>query len=195
VSGCPERVIDGDQDEITIVSTTGIMVERSNGIVTVTLDCPERKNAVDKPMAAALFETFAEIRQRGEDRVVVLTGSGGNFSSGADLKTPDGPTGRSKDTSLVRMRRAADAVLALNRIPLPTIAKVSGVAVGIGLSLALACDLVVTASDARLSEIFALRGLSPDGGSTWVLPRLVGLSRAKELAFFGEILSGRGRGG
>ena len=87
------------------------------------------------------------------------------------------------------MRAVNDAALALHRLPQPSIAKVDGVAVGAGCNLAFGCDLVVASSESRFSEIFSRRGLSLDFGGTWLLPRRVGLHRAKELAFFAEILS------
>ena len=86
------------------------------------------------------------------------------------------------------MRRVNEACIALQKLPQPTIAKVRGVAVGAGCNLALGCDLVVASQTARFSEIFVRRGLSLDFGGSWVLPRRVGLHRAKELAFFGEII-------
>ena len=89
------------------------------------------------------------------------------------------------------MRHVGDVALALHRLPQPTIAKVGGVAVGAGCNMALGCDLVVATDDARFSEIFARRGLSIDFGGSWVLPRLVGLHRAKELAFFADIIAAK----
>ncbi|MFM7898754.1 MAG: enoyl-CoA hydratase-related protein, partial [Actinomycetota bacterium] len=90
---------------------------------------------------------------------------------------------------LAAMRHVNDAALSLHRMPQPTIAKVRGVAVGAGCNMALGCDLVVASETARFSEIFAKRGLSVDFGGSWLLPRRVGLHRAKELALFGDIIS------
>ncbi len=90
---------------------------------------------------------------------------------------------------LASMRNITDVAMALARIPQPTIAKIRGVAVGAGCNMALMCDLVVCSDTARFSEIFAKRGLSVDFGGTWVLPRRVGLHKAKELALFGDIIS------
>ena len=87
------------------------------------------------------------------------------------------------------MRRVNDACIALQRLPQPTIAKVRGVAVGAGCNLALGCDLVVASATARFSEIFARRGLSLDFGGSWLLPRRIGMHRAKELALLAEIVS------
>ena len=88
------------------------------------------------------------------------------------------------------MRTIGDIILRLHRLPIPTLAKIDGVAVGVALGIALACDLVVCSSRARLIEIFPRRGLALDGGNSWILPRLIGLQKAKELAFFGETVSG-----
>ncbi len=170
--------------------TTGqgvVLVDRQGGVVTVTLNRPEKKNAADEEMWRTLVELFSSLRHDKEVRVVVVTGAGGDFCSGADLSDPK----RSLQTvPLARMRLVGDATLAVARLPQPTIAKVRGVAAGAGLSLALACDLVVVERTARLSEIFARRGLALDGGSSWLLPRRVGMTKAKELAFFAEMISG-----
>jgi 2-(1,2-epoxy-1,2-dihydrophenyl)acetyl-CoA isomerase len=87
------------------------------------------------------------------------------------------------------MRHINSVIQALHDLPQPTIAKVTGVAAGVGLSMALSCDLVVASEEARFSMIFAKRGLSVDGGASWLLPRLVGLHRAKELALFADVIS------
>jgi 2-(1,2-epoxy-1,2-dihydrophenyl)acetyl-CoA isomerase len=87
------------------------------------------------------------------------------------------------------MRHVGDVALSLHRLPIPTIAKVRGVAVGAGCNMALGCDLVVASENARFSEIFARRGLSIDFGGSWLLPRIVGMQRAKELALFADIIN------
>jgi enoyl-CoA hydratase/carnithine racemase len=164
-----------------------ITVERTDGVVTITLRRPEKKNAADAAMWNELLSEFRAIAANAADRAVVLTGAGGNFCSGADLwqgASGDGPPRH----QLSAMRHITDVCLALHRIPQPTVAKVRGVAVGAGLNLALSCDLVVASENARLSEIFAKRGLSLDFGGSWLLPRLVGMHRAKELALLAEII-------
>lgn len=171
------------------MSTETIIVERAEGIVTVTLNRPERKNAGNGLMWQELIDMVGEVARRREDRVVVLTGAGGAFCSGADIADPSGVSGDPADPHLVRMRFFGQVMLALHRLPKPTIAKVRGIAAGAGMSLALACDLTVASDNARFSEIFAKRGLSVDGGSSWLLPRLIGLHKAKELAYFADILS------
>jgi 2-(1,2-epoxy-1,2-dihydrophenyl)acetyl-CoA isomerase len=166
-----------------------IVVERDDGVVTVTLNRPERKNAGNGLMWRELRDTFSEVAETRPDRVLVLTGAGGAFCSGADITDPSGVSGDPEDPHLVRMQFFGKVMLALHDIPKPTIAKVRGIAAGAGMSLALGCDLVVASNNARFSEIFAKRGLSVDGGSSWLLPRLIGLHRAKEIAYFADILS------
>lgn len=167
-----------------------LIVERADGIVTVTMNRPARKNAANGLMWQELQATFDDVATDRYDRVMVLTGAGGSFCSGADLGDPNGPATDAKRAGLVRMRRLGDVALALHRVTKPTIAKVDGVAVGAGLSLALGCDLCVCSETARLSMIFARRGLSLDNGASWLLPRLVGLAQAKEIALFGGMWSG-----
>ncbi|MEY2469455.1 MAG: hypothetical protein QOF21_2153, partial [Actinomycetota bacterium] len=151
----------------------------------ITLNRPEKKNAINQVMWNELLAAFREVNDSADDRVLVLTGAGGDFCSGADLSGggADGVGG------LASMRHVGDVILALHRIPKPTIAKVPGVAAGAGLNLALGCDLIVAGEAARFSEIFAKRGLSLDGGGSWLLPRLIGLHKAKELAFFADVIS------
>jgi 2-(1,2-epoxy-1,2-dihydrophenyl)acetyl-CoA isomerase len=140
-------------------------------------------------MLAELREIFTEIEDNQDDRVMILTGAGGAFCSGADLGDKEGPTNDPSRSGLSRMRRLGDVALALHHITKPTIAKVDGVAVGAGFSLALGCDLLVCTELARLSMIFAKRGLSLDNGASWLLPRLIGMARAKEVALFGDMWS------
>ncbi len=166
-----------------------LLVERKDGVVTVTMNRPERKNAANGRMLVELREIFAEIEDNPDDRVMVLTGAGGAFCSGADLGDSQGPTNDASRSGLSRMRRLGDVALALHHVSKPTIAKVDGVAVGAGFSLALGCDLVVVTEQARLSMIFAKRGLSLDNGASWLLPRLIGMARAKEVALFGDMWS------
>jgi enoyl-CoA hydratase/carnithine racemase len=172
-----------------LASTETILVERRDGVVTVTLNRPQRKNAGNGLMWQELHDAFTDVGRRRQDRVLVLTGAGGAFCSGADITDPSGVSGDPEDPHLVRMRFFGEVMLALHQLPQPTIAKVGGIAAGAGCSMALQCDLTVAAESARFSEIFSRRGLSVDGGSSWLLPRLVGLHRAKELAYFADIIS------
>lgn len=164
-----------------------LQVERAGGVVTVTLNKPKKKNAVDPLMWTEMARIWDEIARNGDrDRAVVLTGAGGDFCSGADLWLPPG---EEPPHQLTAMRNVAAAIQGLHDLPQPTVAKVPGVAAGAGMSLALCCDLVVAGESARFSEIFAKRGLALDGGSSWLLPRMIGLHKAKELAFFADIIS------
>jgi enoyl-CoA hydratase/carnithine racemase len=167
-----------------------LIVERRDGVVTVTMNRPERKNAANGVMLEELPTVFAEVQRNLDDRVMVLTGAGGSFCAGADLNDPDGQARDASLSGLAIMRRLGDVALALHRVTKPTIAKVDGDAVGAGLSLALGCDLIVCSDRARLSMIFARRGLSLDLGASWLLPRMVGMAKAKEMALFGGMWSG-----
>jgi enoyl-CoA hydratase/carnithine racemase len=168
-----------------------IEVTRADGgIVTVTLNRPDKKNAINGVMWDELLAAFGAIRGNRDDRVVVITGAGGAFCSGADLSGGDA-SGGEPEPQWYRMRHVGDVALALARLPQPVIAKVGGVAAGAGMNLALGCDLIVCSDDARFSEIFARRGLSIDFGGSWLLPRLVGMHRAKELALFADIISAK----
>ena len=171
-----------------------IRVERNGGVVTITLNRPEKKNALNSQIWIELDRAFAEVAADPDDRALILTGAGGNFSAGADLSPGppgQGVMGREIQPIVQEMRSIGEIILRLHRLPKPTLAKVDGVAVGVALGLVLACDLVLASDRARFSEIFARRGLTIDFGGSWLLPRLIGLHRAKELAFFADIVSAR----
>ena len=160
-----------------------------NGVVTITLNRPRRLNAANTQMFTELRETWNEIGGDPTVRCVVMTGAGDAFCSGADLAADggDGP----RRHALQDLNVIHQTVSALYSIMVPVIAKVNGVAAGAGMNLALACDLIVASDQARFSEIFARRGLSVDFGGTWILPRLIGLHRAKELAFFADVIDAK----
>lgn len=166
-----------------------IVVERSGaGVVTLTMNRPERKNAINATMWGELLDVFRSVAASESDRVLVITGAGGAFCSGADLSPDDLTADRHW---YHRMVAIGDVALALHRVPQPTIAKVGGVAAGAGVNMALGCDLIVASDEARFTEIFAKRALSLDFGGSWLLPRLIGMHRAKELALFGDIISAK----
>jgi len=155
-----------------------------DGVRTLTLDRPDRKNAIDFGLAEELNEALSAAEREDAVRVVVLTGAGETFSAGGDL---GGEGNEGHITSI--MRRITSPALALHHFPKPTLAKVDGTAAGAGWNLALGCDLIVASDRARFCQIFARRGLSVDYGGTWLLPRLVGLHKAKELALLAEFVS------
>lgn len=154
-----------------------------DGVLTITLDRPEKKNAIDRATFRELLTVFVDADADPEARVVVVTGAGGNFCSGADLGGPVEDQHPIDGMEVVNRSAAA-----LHRIRVPVIAKVDGVAVGAGLNLALGCDLVIASDRARFSEIFSKRGLSVDYGGSWLLPRRIGLHRAKELCLLADIV-------
>jgi enoyl-CoA hydratase/carnithine racemase len=167
-----------------------LIVERADGVVIVTLNRPEKKNAINGTMWRELIDVFDEVADTPDDRVLVITGAGDGFCSGADLSPGDNPDLESGGvgTSFRQMRVVGRAALRLHHLPQPSIAAVNGVAAGAGLNLALGSDLIIASERARFSEIFSKRGLNVDFGGSWVLPRLVGLHKAKELVFFAEVI-------
>jgi enoyl-CoA hydratase/carnithine racemase len=164
-----------------------LLVERDGGVVTLTLNRPDKMNAITGEMWGELRDVFDEVATRAADRVLVITGSGRGFCGGADLVDAGMP--RTSGLRLEHMRGVGCSAAALRAISKPTVAKVNGVAAGAGLNLALGCDLVIASDAARFSEIFVQRGLSIDYGGSWLLPRLIGIHKAKELAFLADVIS------
>lgn len=157
-------------------------------VATITLNRPEKKNAMSFVMFNEIRDVFERAAREAEVRCVVLTGAGGAFCSGADLTDPANMVGGSfefKD----RMQMIDGIVRSFVNCPKPTIAKVTGIAAGAGCNLALACDLIVATREAAFAELFVKRGLVVDFGGTWALTRLLPLQRAKELALLGETVS------
>ena len=166
---------------------TWLLTEDRGQVRWLTIDRPERKNVVP-------FDGWGDLRAAFEDfessdqRVLVVTGSGGEFCAGADLDPSRLDRIQTVAGRHARMKEVGSAAMALHRLTKPTIAAVDGVAVGAGMNLALGCDVVVATERARFSEIFVRRGLTVDFGGSWLLPRIVGLQRAKELALSGRIV-------
>jgi 2-(1,2-epoxy-1,2-dihydrophenyl)acetyl-CoA isomerase len=163
-----------------------LIVERAGAIATITLNRPDARNAIDLTMRQELVAALDDVEADEAGRVLVLTGAGGHFCAGGDVKSmraqrSTAAEGRARVELLNRM------VQRLVDFPRPTLAMVDGYAVGAGTNLALCCDLVVASDRAKFGELFNKIGLVPDGGGTWLLSRLVGLARAKELIFTGEI--------
>lgn len=166
---------------------TWLITESSDGIRRLVIDRPERKNAIPGDGWPLLEDAFARFDES-DDRVLIVTGAGGEFCAGADLDPERFSSQMSVTDAHERMKAVAKAATALHRVTKPTIAAVDGVAVGAGMNLALGCDMVIASDRARFSEIFVRRGLTVDFGGTWLLPRIVGLQRAKELALSGRII-------
>jgi len=157
------------------------------GVVRLTLDRPEQRNALTHEMGAALRAECARIREEATARAVVVTGTGPAFCAGADL----GALGRSGD-GWDQRRQALTAYyrafLDLRDLPIPSVAAVGGAAVGAGLNLALSCDLRVAGRRARFAASFVRVGIHPGGGCTWFLTQTVGPARTRELLLLGEMV-------
>jgi enoyl-CoA hydratase/carnithine racemase len=163
-----------------------LTISDNDAIRTVTMSNPGRRNAVPGSSWGELTDAFVEFETSAQ-RVLVLRGGDGDFCAGADMNKPSTRSPSAADTA-ARMRIISRAVTALHRLTKPTIAAVDGVAVGAGLNMAIGCDIVIATDTARFAEIFVKRGLTLDFGGTWLLPRLVGLQRARELALTGRVI-------
>jgi 2-(1,2-epoxy-1,2-dihydrophenyl)acetyl-CoA isomerase len=161
--------------------------ERRDAVATITLNRPGARNALDIVMRRELIAALDEVEADVAARVLILTGAGGHFCAGGDVKTM-----REKRHTAAEGRARVELLNAMVRrlvdCPKPTIAMVDGYAVGAGSNLALCCDLIVASDRAKFGELFWKIGLVPDGGGTWLLPRVVGLARAKELIFTADVI-------
>lgn len=164
-----------------------LLIEDDGPVRWLTIDRPERKNAIPFEGWPDLRDAFLDF-ERSDARILIFTGAGGDFCAGADLDQTKAADMVSVADRHARMKLVHETAIALHRSTKPTIAAVDGVAVGAGMNLALGCDVVVASERARFSEIFVKRGLSLDSGGSWLLPRVVGLQRAKELALSGRII-------
>jgi len=162
-------------------------------VATITLNRPERRNAISMQMLGELTEHFAAAERDRGVRCVVLTGAGKGFCSGLDLQDASAGTGigSSGSTGAGGLGNTRDLpTTVLHEMDTPVIAAVNGAAAGYGLDLALGCDLRLLASSAKLLPGFAKRGVVPESGGTWYLPRLVGWAKACEIGFLGRDLDG-----
>jgi 2-(1,2-epoxy-1,2-dihydrophenyl)acetyl-CoA isomerase len=156
------------------------LMSQSDGPVhRLTLNRPGRRNALTPEVARGLSQEIEQIEEAGEARVILLSGAGGHFCTGLDLRWLDsmGPTPRIGDLQH-GLSDFQSAIIAIVRCPIPVIAVVQGTAAGFGFDLSLACDMRLAATSASFTSAFARMGLVPDGGSTFTLPRLVGVGRA-----------------
>ncbi|MGW3305129.1 enoyl-CoA hydratase/isomerase family protein [Streptomyces sp. NPDC001073] len=164
----------------------------AGGVAYLTLNRPEALNAITPAQRDVLIGLLGDASADPAIRAVVLTGTGRGFCAGADLRGGGASTGAERVAGdVARMIRlgAQRLIAAVLDCEKPVIAAVNGTAAGLGAHLALACDLVLAAESARFIEVFVRRGLVPDGGGAYLLPRLVGPQRAKELMFFGDALT------
>ncbi len=171
-----------------------LLAEIDDGVAVLTMNRPDRRNAMSEAMMAAMERILGEVEVDDAVGCVVLTGSGGAFCAGGDVKAmaerPAGDRGRTMDAAVHRQRLRQRATSGrLWQMPKPTIAAIAGPAAGAGLSLALACDLRYAVEGAVLTTAFARVAFSGDYGGAWFLTRLVGSARAKELYYFSERLA------
>src|SRR5687768_14952702 len=166
------------------MSTEPLQIERRGRVAILAMNRPQSRNALDRELIAALTRGLAETTADPEVRAVVLTGSGGSFCAGADLKKAMSE-GMDGDLS-TRVEEFHAIIRAIVSAPQPFVAAIDGAAVGFGADLALACELRVMSTRGYLQEKFVNIGLMPDGGGTFWLPRLVGIGRAFELLMLGS---------
>ncbi|MGH3725506.1 MAG: enoyl-CoA hydratase-related protein [Mycobacterium sp.] len=170
-----------------INGSDAVIADYDGGVLTITINRPERRNAVDYRSLQELIGVCAGRAREPDVRVVVLTGTEQAFCAGADLQSI--MTDPEKPTVEQAMDGAADLVRAVLDLPVPVIAKVRGSAAGFGLSLALAADLVVAADSAKFVLSFVKRAAMPDGGASLLVPAAIGRARAAAMAMLGERLS------
>lgn len=166
-------------------STETVRVERTDGVARVTLDGTNDLNALDAQTAEDLLAVASDLAEDDDVRCIALTGAGDVFGAGADLAQLEGDE---CDAQTIRHLASLlhDAIVQLHQAEKPVVTAVNGVAAGAGFSLALVGDLVLVSEDARLDFAYPRVGLTGDGGSTFFLPRLVGLRKAKEIALLGD---------
>ena len=172
-----------------------VQIERENGIARVTLNRPEVLNALDAELCEALLAALAALERNSETRVLVLRGAGGHFMAGGDLRSFYELIKLTPDERRQHFEGFIDVVhriiRIMRRMPQPVIASIGGATGGFGLSLVLAADLAVCAADSIFTMAYCRIGTSPDGSSTWFLPRTVGAKKAMELALLGDRFGAR----
>ncbi len=160
-----------------------VLIEIADGVAVVTLDAPDRRNALTLPMVSEIAAAVEEAEADESVGALVVTGTPPAFCAGADLSH----LGASQEEGL---RRIYEGFLRIGRSPLPTVAAVNGAAVGAGMNLALVCDVIVAGTRARFDTRFLQLGLHPGGGHTWMLRRRVGPQAAAAMVLFGQVVDG-----
>ena len=161
----------------------------ADGLATLTLNAPDKLNAVSRKMIAELKECWEGLAGDNAVRAVLLTGAGRGFCAGADLADPDRDSSATADSGAALDKFFNPVIRTMRAMPKPIIAAVNGVAAGVGMSFVMASDIAIAAKSASFLQAFARIGLLPDGGSTWFLPRLVGDARARALAMLAPQIS------
>jgi 2-(1,2-epoxy-1,2-dihydrophenyl)acetyl-CoA isomerase len=170
----------------------GLRVDLADGVLRLTLDRPDKRNAISEPMMVALVRAVAAAEEDERVRAVVLTGEGDHFCGGADIIARNAGDQRPRTGSIQRRvpHQAHRLISLITSIQVPVVCVVRGWAAGNGLQLALAADFTLAAEDATFWEPFVSRGFTPDSGATWLLTRRVGAVRARQLLLLGRRLSG-----
>jgi 2-(1,2-epoxy-1,2-dihydrophenyl)acetyl-CoA isomerase len=170
----------------------GLQVVHGGDVVSITLDRPDRRNALTDDMVQAIIDVVETAGSDDEARVIHLTAAGDHFCSGFDLAGRSKPAQPPRTGATQRRMRwqVNELIPAMIETQTPIVASVKGTAIGLGLSLLLAADFAVVADDARLSSPFVGSGFTPDSGSSWLLPRLVGVARAKDMLLLGRQIDG-----
>lgn len=167
-----------------------IDLQLADGIATLTLNRPDKRNAMSDAMRAEFIEALEQVAADKSIRALVLTGAGKGFCAGGDIagmeKRMNAPAGEVGFNGWHRQQRVHHTQMLLHTMPKPVIAAVNGAASGLGADTALACDFIVVSEWASFSWSYIHRGIVPDGGGMYFLPRRVGLSRAKQLIFTGR---------
>jgi 2-(1,2-epoxy-1,2-dihydrophenyl)acetyl-CoA isomerase len=174
-------------------SVEGLEVALDGAVLRLCLDRADKRNAINDSMMGGLLDALTTASSDDRVRAVVLEGRGEHFCAGADIVARNADGDAKPRVGSIQRRLPVQAnrlVLLLCTVQLPVVCKVRGWAAGIGLHLALAADVAITADTARFWEPFTQRGFTPDSGATWLLPRRVGMTRARELLLFGRELSG-----
>jgi 2-(1,2-epoxy-1,2-dihydrophenyl)acetyl-CoA isomerase len=167
-----------------------VLIEHRDDVATLTLNRPQKLNALNGSLGRALVEALNHVAHDPMVRAVVLTGAGRGFCAGGDLNVLRDAQERGDESELEEvLRRGKQIVLALAGMPKPVLAAVNGPAAGAGCNLALACDLRIASDRASFTQSFAKIGLFPDMGATHLLPRLVGFGRAAEMLYMAETIS------
>lgn len=176
----------------TAESVDGVAIAQRDGVLRITFDRAARKNSLDVPSVRRIITALEAAATDDALRVVVLTGNGTDFCAGADWVASNNASTRPRTGSLQRRTplQAHRLIELITTIQLPVVCAVRGWAAGLGFQLALAADFTIAAESACFWEPFLERGFSADSGSTWLLPRLIGVARAKELLLLGRKLSG-----
>ncbi|MBI4571341.1 MAG: enoyl-CoA hydratase/isomerase family protein [Chloroflexi bacterium] len=169
-----------------------MLYEVSGGVATITLNRPDRLNAISGPMLDSLSRALRAADTDNDVRVIIMTGAGRGFCAGLDLKdvVSGGGIGSGNGAGLAaRFDLAGSPPMALHTIDKPVLCALNGPAAGYGLDLALGCDIRIASTEAKLAAIFGKRGIVPESGGTWLLPRLIGWAKAAEVIFRSRVLS------